>query len=103
VKDIVFSLYKVIHGELVSDIRDVDPHPVLNLFNVEKVTSLSREHVVDYRYMGPQFDKIYGKVASNEAKTTCYENLFIFESVHILFSPSSSLPRKVFEAFTSNF
>ncbi len=84
VKDIVLFFYKVIHGELISDIRDVDPNLVLNLFDIKKVTALPGEHVVNNCYMSTVLDKFYGEVTSDKPKTACYEDFFAGEVVHLL-------------------
>ena len=80
-KDVVLSLDEVVHGEFVSDIAEVDMNLVLDGLDIEEVSPLPGEHVVDEGHVGTQTNQADGQVAPDKSQAARDQDIGVFKGV----------------------
>ena len=65
----VLPLHQVFHAVLVTDVRDIHPDRVLDLFDIEQVAAIFRDETVHKDDLRPKPDQTRGQVGADEPKT----------------------------------
>ena len=74
-EDHVLALDEVVHGELVAYVAVIDAHALPDRREVEEVTPLAGEHVVDDGHLRAQLHEPEGEVGADEAHAPGDEHL----------------------------